>query len=158
MSSFSFPKASTSATRAPEASTAAGLATGSATPGQTVWLGQCAQTASYHQVLAGDSKGRSPADETAEGAAATTASCCHATDPHSNQNCTCPLWYWDVLVKKDKRYIDFESWVALGCFKLISTTYKQTKGSLQSCRHHLGFLGITHHFLRFYTQIIKYWN
>lgn len=106
MSFFSFRKASTSATGAPEAPTAAGLAAGSAAPGQTVWLGQCAQTASYHQVLAGDSKGRSPADETAEGAAATTTSCCHPTDPHSSQNCTCPLSYWDLLVK---RYIEFQS-------------------------------------------------
>lgn len=81
MSPFSVPAstASTSATRTPEATAAAGLAAGSAAPGQAVWLGKCGQTADCYQIVAGDSKGRSPADETAEGSSTPT------TTPHRHQ-------------------------------------------------------------------------
>lgn len=89
--------AATSAAGAPEAAASTGSATGSAAPGQAIWLGQCGQTASYDQVIAGDSEGGSPADETEEGAATAASATAAATPhrytaaPHAEQNCTWPV-------------------------------------------------------------------
>lgn len=80
-------EAAAPAARVPEAAAAAGLTNGPPAPGQAGWLGRCGQAAS-HQVFAGDPKGRSPADEAAQRAAASAASHCDSADPPPDQNCT----------------------------------------------------------------------
>lgn len=80
-------EAAAPAARVPEAAAAAGLTNGPAAPGQAAWLGRCGQAAS-HQVFAGDPKGRSPADEAAQRAAASAASHRDSADPPPDQNRT----------------------------------------------------------------------
>lgn len=71
-----------------EAAAAAGLTNDHAAAGQAVRLGGRRQAAG-DQVFAGDPKGRSPADEAAERAAAAfTTSHCDSAEPPAVQTCT----------------------------------------------------------------------